>query len=83
MPIFFTLSQANAQKLQDVAGGDEARVNFLTTALGLQLVGRAGLNAAQQDLLKVNLIHVQYLLMQFCHHDHHLNATSVMLITFC
>ena len=54
MPIFFTLSQANAQRLQDVAGGDEARVNFLTSALGLQLVGRAGLTPAQQDLLKVS-----------------------------
>ena len=53
MPIFFTLSQANAQRLQDVTGGDEARVNFLTIALGQQLVGRAGLTSAQQDLLQV------------------------------
>ncbi len=53
MPIFFTLSQDNAQRLQDVTGGDEARVNFLTTALGQQLVGRAGLTPAQQDLLQV------------------------------
>ena len=35
-------------------GGDEARVNFLTTALGLQLVGRAGLTASQQALVKVS-----------------------------
>ena len=53
MPIFFTLSQANARRLQDVAGGDEARVNFLTTALGQQLVGRPGLTPTQQDLLQV------------------------------
>ncbi|KAL0034074.1 hypothetical protein WJX79_007286 [Trebouxia sp. C0005] len=52
MPIFFTLSHANAQRLQDVAGGDEARVNFLTTALGQQLVGRPGLTPTQQDLLQ-------------------------------
>ena len=43
MPVFFTLSQANARRMQDMPGGDEARVNFLTTALGLQMVGRAGL----------------------------------------
>jgi len=53
MPIFFTLSQANARRLQDVAGGDEARVNFLTTALGQQLVGRPGLTPTQQNLLQV------------------------------
>jgi len=53
MPIFFTLSQANARRLQDVAGGDEARVNFLTTALGQQLVGRPGLTPTQQKLLQV------------------------------
>ncbi len=53
MPIFLTLSQANARRLQDVAGGDEARVNFLTSALGQQLVGRPGLTPTQQDLLQV------------------------------
>ena len=35
-------------------GGDEARVNFLTTTLGLQLVGRAGLTPLQQSLVKVS-----------------------------
>ena len=37
-----------------MSGGDEARVNFLTTALGLQLVGRAGLTPLQQSLVKVS-----------------------------
>ena len=54
MPVFFTLSQANARRMQDMPGGDEARVNFLTTALGLQLVGRAGLTPLQQSLVKVS-----------------------------
>lgn len=54
MPVFFTLSQANARRMQDMSGGDEARVNFLTTALGLQLVGRAGLTPLQQSLVKVS-----------------------------
>ena len=54
MPVFFTLSQVNAQRMQDMPGGDEARVNFLTTALGLQLVGRAGLTPSQQSLVKVS-----------------------------
>lgn len=53
MPVFFTLSQVNAQRMQDMPGGDEARVNFLTTVLGLQLVGRAGLTPSQQALVKV------------------------------
>ena len=54
MPVFLTLSQANAQRLQDMPGGDEARVNFLTTVLGLQLVGRAGLTPSQQSLVQVS-----------------------------
>ena len=53
MPIFLSLSKANAQRLQDLPGGDEARVNFLTSALGLQLVGRAGLTPAQKALIQV------------------------------
>ena len=53
MPVFLTLSQANAQRLQDMPGGDEARVNFLTTVVGLQLVGRAGLTPSQQSLVQV------------------------------
>ena len=55
MPIFLSLSRANAQRLQDLPGGDEARVNFLATALGLQMVGRAGLTSPQKALVKVSL----------------------------
>ena len=54
MPVFLSLSRGNAQRLQDLLGGDEARVNFLTSALGLQMVGRAGLTPPQKALVKVS-----------------------------
>ena len=55
MPIFLSLTRANAQRLQDLPGGDEARVNFLSTGLGLQMVGRAGLTSPQKALVKVSI----------------------------
>ena len=68
MPIFLSLSRANAQRLQDLPGGYEARVNFLATALGLQMVGRAGLTNSQKALVKVSMPPpVHYHLVDFCH----------------
>ena len=50
MPIYLTLRTADAMRLQDLPGGDGARVAFLTS-LGVQMVRCFGFGAWWQSLL--------------------------------
>ena len=50
MPIYLTLRTADAMRLQDLPGGDGARVAFLTS-LGVQMVRCFGFGAWWQSIL--------------------------------
>ena len=50
MPMYFIIPKADVLRLQDVKGGDAARVKLLTK-WGVQLVGRHGVSLQEQALV--------------------------------
>lgn len=43
VPMYIPLSRATVERLRDIPGGDDARINHLVAAVGARLVGRQGL----------------------------------------